>query len=67
MALRAVVRLTLLRVLVLLSLARDAVLRLDFVLGIGISFGCAATLAAAQGPNLLRQASLDLPAIATGT
>ena len=43
---RAVGRLTLLRVLALLSLARDAVFRLDFVFGIGISFGCAATLAA---------------------
>jgi hypothetical protein len=44
--LRAVVRLTLLLVLVLLLLSHDAVLRLDFVLGIGIPFGCAATIVA---------------------
>ena len=43
---RAVVRFTLLRVLVLLSFARDAGLRFDFALVIGISFGCAATIAA---------------------
>jgi hypothetical protein len=44
--LRAVVRLTLLRVLILLSLARDAGVRFDFALVIGISFSCAATIAA---------------------
>ena len=43
---RAVIRFTLLRVLVLLSFARDAGLRFDFALVIGISFGCAATIAA---------------------
>jgi hypothetical protein len=46
MALRAVVRLTLLRVLVLLSFARDAGLCFDFALVIGISFSCAAAIAA---------------------
>jgi hypothetical protein len=45
--LRAVIRFTLLGVLVLLSFARDAGLRFDFALVIGrISFGCAATIAA---------------------
>ena len=43
---RAVVRLTLLRVLILLSFARDAGVRFDFALVIGISFSCAATIAA---------------------
>ena len=36
----------LLRVLILLSFSRDASLRLDVALVIGISFGCAATIAA---------------------
>jgi hypothetical protein len=44
--LRAVVRFTLLLVLVLLSFARDAAVRFDFALVIGISFGFAATIAA---------------------
>ena len=43
---RALAPLALLRVLVLLSLACDAGLRFDFALVIGISFGCAATIAA---------------------
>jgi hypothetical protein len=38
--------LTLLRVLVLLLFARDAGLRFDFALVIGISLSCAATTAA---------------------
>ena len=42
----AVVRLTLLRVLVLLPFTGDAGLRFDFDLVIGDSFGCAATIAA---------------------
>jgi len=45
-ALRAVVRLTLLRILVLLSFAGEAGLRFDFALDIGISFSFAATIAA---------------------
>jgi hypothetical protein len=44
--LRAVARLALLRVLVVLSAVRGAGLRFDFALVIGISFGCAATIAA---------------------
>ena len=43
---RAVIRFTLLRVLVVLSFVRGAGLRFDFALVIGISFGCAATIAA---------------------
>ena len=43
---RAVVRLTPLRVLILLSFACDAGVRFDFALVIGISFSCAATIAA---------------------
>jgi hypothetical protein len=42
----AVIRFTLLRVLVVLSFVRGAGLRFDFALAIGISFGCAATIAA---------------------
>ena len=44
--LRAVVRLTPLPVVLLLSFACDAPLRLDFALVIGISLGCAAIVAA---------------------
>jgi hypothetical protein len=44
--LRAVIRFTLLRILVVLSFVRGAGLRFDFALVIGISFGCAATIAA---------------------
>jgi hypothetical protein len=40
------VHLTLSRVVVLLVAARDAGLRFDFALDIGISFSCAATIAA---------------------
>jgi hypothetical protein len=45
-ALRAVVGFTPLAAVVSLSFARDARLRLDFALVIGISLGCAATIAA---------------------
>ena len=55
-ALRAVVRVPLLRVLVLLSFVRNTGLRSDFVLAIGISFGCAATTAATTEAHLGQQA-----------
>jgi hypothetical protein len=44
--LRAVIRFTLSRIVVVLSFVRGASLRFDFALVIGISFGCAATIAA---------------------
>ena len=46
------VRFTLLRVLVLLLFSRNAGLRFDFALVIGISFGCAAITAAPPKPHL---------------
>ena len=46
LALPAVARFTLLRVLVLLSFARDAGLCFGFAVVIGISLSCAATIAA---------------------
>jgi hypothetical protein len=61
-ALCVVVRLTLLRVLVFPSFARDAGLRFDFVLVIGISFGCAATIAATtEAPSQRRSRRGRIP------
>ena len=54
-ALSAVVRFTPLAVVVLLSFARGAPLRLDFALVIGISFGCAATIAATTEAHLAKK------------
>jgi hypothetical protein len=55
-ALSAVVRFTPLAVVVLLSFARGAPLRLDFALVIAISFGCAATIAATTEAHLSEKA-----------
>jgi hypothetical protein len=56
MALCAAVRVPVLLVLVFRSFARDALLRLDFTLVIGISFGFAATIAATTEAHLSEQA-----------
>jgi hypothetical protein len=52
--LRAVVRFALLRNFAFLLFARDAGLRLDFAFATGVSFGCAATIAATtEAPHQL--------------